>query len=56
MQSTTRVWGNLTRISLGEDSGDSKWNPTTGEYFPALYVFDPFTGDRLEWANRNGNE
>ena len=27
-------------------------NSTTGEYFPAMYVFDPFTGEKLKWSTR----
>ena len=28
-------------------------NPATGEYFPSMYNFDPFTGESLEWAKRD---
>ena len=31
-------------------ANDSGYNPKTGEYFPAMYVFDPFTGEKLVWA------
>ncbi|MDQ1351150.1 MAG: hypothetical protein QG657_1452 [Acidobacteriota bacterium] len=43
---------NISHIVIGEKAGDIKRNPKTGEYFPAMYLYDPFTGDELEWAKR----
>lgn len=40
----------LTHIAIGERSGTSKLNPKTGEFFPAMFLFDPFTGEELVWA------
>lgn len=42
----------IQSITIGETAGSMKVNPATGEYFPALYSFDPFTGQKLEWADR----
>ncbi len=28
-----------------------KKDPATGEFFPATYLFDPYTGAELIWAN-----
>jgi len=44
------VENNISHISVGEYSGELKLNPETGEYFPALYNYDPFTGEKLIWA------
>jgi hypothetical protein len=41
---------NVMSISIGRNVGNIKLNSKTGEYFPPLFVFDPFTGDRLVWA------
>ena len=43
----------VSHITIGDDVGDLKVNPATGEYFPAMYVFDPFTGEELEWSSRD---
>ncbi|MCD6327931.1 hypothetical protein J7M28_10320 [bacterium] len=40
----------IGHIAIGEHSGTAKLNAGTGEYFPAIYIFDPFTGERLIWA------
>ena len=46
-------WQELSHVTIGEATGDIKVNPATGEYFPAMYVFDPFTGEELEWSSRD---
>ena len=43
---------NISRIIIGDDTGDMKLNPKTGEYFPAIFIYDPFTGDKLIWVRR----
>ncbi|HUT03798.1 MAG TPA: hypothetical protein VM163_07910 [bacterium] len=40
----------ISHIVVGERSGKIKMNVTTREFFPAMFVFDPFTGERLVWA------
>jgi len=42
----------ISHVIIGEDMGDMKYNPKTKEYFPAMYIFDPFTGEKLVWVNR----
>jgi hypothetical protein len=42
----------IASITIGAAQGDVKKSPTTGEYFPSMYNFDPFTGEKLEWAKR----
>ena len=48
----TTIQKNIVSIKIGEHVGRMKKNPTTGEFFPAIYSFDPFTGQKLEWANQ----
>ena len=40
----------VSSVTIGKDVGKSKWNPKTKQYFPILYIYDPFTGDKLEWT------
>ena len=47
----TRIQKNIASIKIGEHVGSMKKNPETGEFFPAIYSFDPFTGKKLIWAN-----
>ena len=42
----------IASITFGDSVGDIKMNPVTGEYYPAIYVYDPFSGDELVWATR----
>jgi hypothetical protein len=42
----------ISHIVIGQRSGKIKMNATTQEYFPAMFVFDPFTGERLVWAEQ----
>lgn len=51
-ETEAQVWKNISHIAIGEKSGDIKRNSKTGEYFPAMYLYDPFTGEKLEWAKR----
>jgi len=46
------IWNNVSHIIIGDRVGGIKINPKTKEYFPAMYVYDPFTGHKLEWATR----
>ena len=46
------IKNNISRIVLGETSGDLKINPSTGDFFPPYYNYDPFTGEKLEWGKR----
>ena len=51
-ETEAQVRNNISHIAIGEKAGEIKRNPKTGEYFPAMYLYDPFTGDKLEWAKR----
>jgi len=42
----------ISHIVIGQRSGKIKMNATTQECFPAMFVFDPFTGERLVWAEQ----
>lgn len=44
-------WHAISHIEMGDSSGTLRRNPVTGEFFPSVYNFDPFTGQKLEWAN-----
>ena len=50
MGSAASTWSKISHVSIEGDAGDVKRNPSTGEVFPAMYAFDPFTGEKLEWA------
>jgi hypothetical protein len=47
----TPISGSITSIQMGDQVGAMKKNPATNEYFPATYSFDPYTGQKLIWAN-----
>jgi len=40
----------IASVTIGEHVGNMKRNPETGEFFPPTFVYDPYTGHRLEWA------
>jgi len=40
----------ISHIVIGRRSGKVKMNVRTHEVFPAMFVFDPYTGERLAWA------
>ncbi len=42
----------ISHIVIGKRSGKIKMNANTRECFPAMFVFDPFTGERLVWAEQ----
>ena len=42
----------IASIAIGSATGDVKKSPTTEEYFPSMYNFDPFTGEKLDWTKR----
>ena len=44
--------GGVSHIVVGKRSGKIKMNPKTLECFPAMFVFDPFTGERLVWSEQ----
>jgi hypothetical protein len=44
---------NVKTVRIGESTGRMKKNPNTGEYFPAEFVYDPYTGDELVWSDDN---
>ena len=48
----TFIQRSVSHIILGESAGRLKQNATNKEFFPARYVFDPYTGERLVWADR----
>ncbi len=48
------IYQSIARIMIGEHQGRLKKNPTTGEYYPASYNFDPFSGRKLIWSTRPG--
>lgn len=45
---------NIERIVFGEDFGNARVNPETGEIWPRSYRFDPYTGEELEWTEIGG--
>ncbi len=51
-QDGDEYYGKLAFITIGSKQGTVKKSPTTGEFFPSIYNFDPFTGEKLEWAKR----
>lgn len=42
----------ISGVKIGEHVGDIKLNPKTGDYFPSMYVYDPFTGHKLIWSKQ----
>ncbi len=40
----------ISHIVIGRRVGKIKMNVATHEFFPAMFVFDPYTGERLVWA------
>ena len=40
----------INHLVIGESIGRIKYNHKTKEYFPSMYVFDPFTGQKLKWS------
>jgi hypothetical protein len=42
----------VSSIKVGIDVGSMKYNPSTKEYFPHCFVFDPFTGEKLVWKDQ----
>jgi hypothetical protein len=51
-ESRARIENNISHLVIGEKTGDIKMNAKTGEYFPALFLYDPYTGEKLEWGVR----
>jgi len=43
----------LSDVAFGKHSGTMKVNPMTGEFFPSVYIYDPFTGRKLLWSDHN---
>lgn len=42
---------NLLTIEIGTQKGRMKLNPKSKAYFPSYYIFDPYDGSKLEWAD-----
>ncbi len=42
----------VAAIKIGDHAGNIKKNPKTGEYFPSMFLFDPYTGHRLIWEKQ----
>jgi len=42
----------ISHIVMRKDVGPLKCNPKTREYFPAIYNYDPFTGQELTWTSK----
>lgn len=51
MFSYSLIFKKIVSINIGDNVGSMKKNSATGEFFPAIYSFDPFTGQKLIWAN-----
>jgi hypothetical protein len=51
VKSAFTQWDAVGHIEMGSSAGTLRRNPVTNEFFPARYNFDPFTGQKLEWAN-----
>ena len=49
-QTDDSVRDTIASITIGEHVGNMKRNPETSEFFPPTFVYDPYTGHRLEWA------
>ena len=41
----------ISHITMGDHVGPFKQNPKNKQYFPAIYNFDPFTGEKLIWTS-----
>ncbi len=51
-QTAYKAFSEVASITIGKAQGNVKKNPTTSEWFPSNYNFDPFTGEKLVWAKR----
>ena len=51
LSSSFAVSKDILSFSIGH-SGAVKRNTRTGEFFPSIYNYDPFTGEELEWADK----
>jgi hypothetical protein len=51
-QGGVQIYRTVSHILIGKSSGDLKKNIATGEFFPSIYNYDPFTGAKLEWDKR----
>lgn len=49
-QTEAKIMDNIHAIEIGQKVGRLRWNSATETYFPSSYVFDPYTGAKLEWA------
>lgn len=48
----TNIIDEVSHILIGEHSGNFKYNPRTKQYFPPSFLYDPYTGEKLEWIQR----
>jgi hypothetical protein len=49
-RATARV-SRIASITIGEHRGQMKKNPNTDQFFPPGFVYDPYTGEELIWAD-----
>ena len=52
----TRIREKVAGITIGRLAGDSKLNPKTGDFFPAIYSFDPFAGAGSSGFRKNSTK
>jgi len=51
-ESWTDILDLVSHVIIGEHSGNFKFNPRTKQYFPSSFLYDPYTGEKLEWIKR----
>ncbi len=49
-KSPAKIHNKISHIIIEEHIGTLKCNPSNKQYFPAVYNYDPFTGEKLQWA------
>lgn len=47
----TVSYGEVRFLELGGEIGRLKVNQRTEQYFPPDYIYDPYTGEKLDWRN-----
>jgi len=50
------IMQHITHVEIGKNTGELKKNPETGEFFPAQYSYDPYTGAELIWTDRSDGD
>ena len=51
-ESWTNILDLVSHVLIGEKTGNFKYNPATKQYFPPSFIFDPYTGEKLEWIKK----